>query len=386
MNEINTLDLISGKKFDFSLSLDGKSELIPAGFAIDDNDIKLFSYWKIKKLFQIDETSKQTAINTSRLKADSELFRKEVDNLYNLLNTFYNEMGSRGIASPSQVTANFQNIYGMVKENLSLLLLIINCKVTGKTGLIQNTVETIVYSLAMGAQLRLPEERLKELYDAACMINIGMIIDKKNKVLLTKTEKLTVQEVQSLMTDPLIAFKTIRDKLNLETDKTKTEDKKRTLLIAAVVLMHHENIDGSGYPRKITGEKIHLYAKIISIAHHFTALREDKSYKPAKPLVEALKEVNNEGGKKFEPKILKIFSAIMSLYPIGTMLLLSNDCICAVINVSASPIRPVVKVILNEQRKQVQDGEVIDLSTEKNLQIKRAIWDKALEKRIFDFF
>ena len=70
---------------------------------------------------------------------------------------------------------------------------------------------------------------------------------------------------------------------------------------------HHENWDGSGYPLGLQGEQIPEVARIVSIVDVYEALVEDRTYRKAIPQKEAIKIIQEEQGKKFDPDICQLF-------------------------------------------------------------------------------
>ncbi len=83
----------------------------------------------------------------------------------------------------------------------------------------------------------------------------------------------------------------------------------RPLLQAAATISHehHEKWDGSGYPRALAGEEIHIYGRITALADVFDALRSDRVYKKAWSCEETLSFIREQRGKHFEPKLVDIF-------------------------------------------------------------------------------
>lgn len=73
--------------------------------------------------------------------------------------------------------------------------------------------------------------------------------------------------------------------------------------VAELVLCHHENWDGGGYPRKLKGEQIPLTARILSVVNTFDALTSDRPYRPALPLEQAVKQIQSRRGKAFDPNV-----------------------------------------------------------------------------------
>jgi len=70
---------------------------------------------------------------------------------------------------------------------------------------------------------------------------------------------------------------------------------------AAIALNHHEHYDGTGYPNGLVGENIPIEARIVSVADAYDAMTSYRTYRPPKPVDEAIKELTNKKGKTFDP-------------------------------------------------------------------------------------
>jgi len=66
--------------------------------------------------------------------------------------------------------------------------------------------------------------------------------------------------------------------------------------VAEIVLQHHERLDGSGYPRGLTGEAMLLEAKVVAVADVIEAMTADRPHREAKSLIGALEEVRTHRG------------------------------------------------------------------------------------------
>jgi len=86
---------------------------------------------------------------------------------------------------------------------------------------------------------------------------------------------------------------------------------KHQLLQTAALISHehHEKWDGTGYPRGLSGEDIHLYGRITAIADVFDALSHDRIYKQAWSIDDTLEFIKNESGKAFDPKLVSLLLA-----------------------------------------------------------------------------
>lgn len=87
-------------------------------------------------------------------------------------------------------------------------------------------------------------------------------------------------------------------------------DHSRQKLLKAVAIIsheHHEKWDGTGYPRGLKGEEIHLFGRITAICDVFDALSSDRVYKKAWSIEETLEYIKKESGVAFEPKLVELF-------------------------------------------------------------------------------
>jgi HD-GYP domain-containing protein (c-di-GMP phosphodiesterase class II) len=72
-------------------------------------------------------------------------------------------------------------------------------------------------------------------------------------------------------------------------------------------LMHHENVDGSGYPRGLHGDAIPLFGRIVSVADAFDAMTTDRPYSKAMTFEAAVARLKFLAGKKFDPACVEAF-------------------------------------------------------------------------------
>lgn len=79
---------------------------------------------------------------------------------------------------------------------------------------------------------------------------------------------------------------------------------------AEIVYAHHENFDGSGYPRGLRGEEIPFGARITAIANTFDAITSNLPYRPASSFQAARKEIEAGSGRQFDPDVVKVFLAM----------------------------------------------------------------------------
>jgi HD-GYP domain-containing protein (c-di-GMP phosphodiesterase class II) len=147
-----------------------------------------------------------------------------------------------------------------------------------------------------------------------------------------------------------------------------------SLATAHIALQHHEHVDGTGSPRGITGDQIHLYGKIVGVANFYDNLISDflpgTTYLP----YEANEQIMGLSGKHFDHDIVIRFLRSIALYPTGTSVKLSTGQVGVVVGQHKGlPARPIVRVIKKLSRKEgFDETEVneVDLAKETTIFIK----------------
>ncbi|NCN28561.1 HD domain-containing protein [bacterium] len=152
------------------------------------------------------------------------------------------------------------------------------------------------YSAVIAEKMGLPEEYVEKILYAAPMHDIGKIgipdrILKKEGP-LTK-EEFTIMKLHTTYGGRILA-------------KSRSEILR---ISEEIALNHHEKWDGSGYPLGKSGEDIPISARIVAVADVFDALTSKRCYKDAYPVQKALKMIEAERGRYFDPKVLDAFMA-----------------------------------------------------------------------------
>ena len=135
-------------------------------------------------------------------------------------------------------------------------------------------------------------------------------------------------------------------------------------IVKDAIRMHHERVDGSGYPRGIESEKINPYAKIIGVVDTYEAITHNRPYRDGSNAHTAIKYLLDSLKNTFDYEVMKVLIDKMSMYPIGTIVKLDTDEIARVIGVTqGSPLKPIVMVIRDAYGTPLKGRKIIDLST-----------------------
>ena len=141
---------------------------------------------------------------------------------------------------------------------------------------------------AIGQELGLDSEQVKGLRYAGYVHDIGKIAIPTE--LLSKPGKLTLHEFELIKTHAQQGYDVLKDI-------------KFPWPIARAILEHHERLDGSGYPRALKGDEISLEARILAVADTVEAMSSHRPYRPALGLDAALREIEAQAGKRYDPRV-----------------------------------------------------------------------------------
>ena len=150
------------------------------------------------------------------------------------------------------------------------------------------------YSYLLAQLYGLPQDECTRLKEASPMHDIGKVAIPD--AVLNKPGRFDAQERKIMDTHAQLGYDMLKGS-------------KRALLNAAatVAYEHHEKWDGTGYPRKIAGENIHIYGRITALADVFDALGSDRCYKKAWEDEKIFALFKEERGKHFEPRLIDLF-------------------------------------------------------------------------------
>ncbi|ASS75513.1 hypothetical protein CIG75_11320 [Tumebacillus algifaecis] len=150
------------------------------------------------------------------------------------------------------------------------------------------------YSKILALHYGLSEEEAELIKTASPMHDIGKVAIPDS--ILNKPGKLTADEYELMKTHTTIGYHLLKN------------SKGRILNAAATIAIeHHEKWNGTGYPKGLQEEQIHLYGRITAIADVFDALASDRPYKKAWELDRILGLFRQERGEHFDPQLVDVF-------------------------------------------------------------------------------
>ncbi|MBU2567519.1 MAG: HD domain-containing protein [Elusimicrobia bacterium] len=133
--------------------------------------------------------------------------------------------------------------------------------------------------------------------------------------------------------------------------------------VVRIISQVHERKHGGGYPAGLSGDDIHIFARIIAVSDVYEALTHNRAWRERCLPHEALKKMIEITDTDFDTDIVKYLIERLSLYPVGSYVKLNTDEIGRVVASNQGlPTRPKVKVLLSSDLKRAEQEKVIDLS------------------------
>lgn len=163
----------------------------------------------------------------------------------------------------------------------------------------QHCIRTQRYASFIASKLNMTISEKRNITVSAALHDIGKIAIKKE--ILQKKEKLTKEEFELVKNHSLLAGRYLPGK--------------QFNAIRELIVSHHENYDGTGYPYNLSGDSIPYGSYIIGIADAFDAMTTARGYNKVKNLQQAKEELLRCSGKQFHPELVEVFIDIIDNSP-----------------------------------------------------------------------
>lgn len=311
---------------------------------------------RLKSIYFFEEIQvyyEEEIVQGSKNKRDSDKIEDEFNDIsINLSSLFENMIDENGKVKGAcvQEVRDFRERIEQELRTTNIVIKNIVLYGSGKDCIYRHGVNVAALSLLLGKWLGLEENQLNLLTYSAILHDFGKV--KIDEDILNKNTPLTKDEFNKIKLHTSIGYNYIK---NIDFwDKS----------VSYGVLMHHERIDGSGYPLGIKGEGIHPFAKIIAIADVFDAINSNRLYKQKKFPFEAMQLIKTESLGKLDFEYSRIFLEHIANYYMGEEVLLNTGEVCQIIQMNIDKLdRPLI----------LKGEEFIDLSNNKDLYIKELI-------------
>ncbi len=211
-----------------------------------------------------------------------------------------------------------------------------------------HSVAVCALMIALARQLGLDEQQTRDAGMAGLLHDLGKAMIPLE--ILNKPGKLTDAEFDLVKTHPAEGHKLL---LGGKGISEITKD---------VCLHHHEKIDGSGYPKGLTGETMSLFAKMGAVCDVYDAVTSNRPYKAGWDPAESIKRMAEWKGH-FDPAVFQAFVKSLGIYPIGSLVRLASGKLGVVIEQGEqSLLKPRIKVFFSTKSQAYIKPEIIDIA------------------------
>jgi putative nucleotidyltransferase with HDIG domain len=275
----------------------------------------------------------------------------------------YKEDGRLNIPRLSE---RIKDLIDMVKSSRDAILRYPEFDYPSENYLYVHSVNCAILALAIGDLMKLPPHRMIELGLAALLHDIGML--KLPDGIYLKAEKLSDKEFQLIRAHTTLGYKILKG-------FSVSEE------IALAAEEHHERFDGSGYPKALTGDKISLYSRIVAVVCSYDAITGRRMFKSQIDTHTAVMELLKGRNKSYDENIVRSLIVCLSAYPLGSLVLLSDNSIGRVTKTNPeSPRFPFVQVIIDTEGTRISEPLLIKTAEEGGLSIQHCIPPKEAEQ------
>ena len=264
---------------------------------------------------------------------------------------------SQGMVGVRRSRRLAQNIVDIVKEDAALMIGLTTLKGYDDYTY-AHSVNVALLATCLGRHIELSDISLEHLTICGLFHDLGKVDVPKN--ILLKHGVLTDGEWDLLKAHPVMGVRKI---LMLNA----TPSLRSRIILGP--FEHHLNPDMTGYPRTLFMGHLSLLGKILRIADVYEALTAERGYRPRSfQPDEALRMMWGSTGKSFDTILLKRFIHMMGLYPIGSIIELSDGNIGLVMDYPDETERtlPLVLRLVNDEKGGWQRGEMVYLADQIN--------------------
>jgi putative nucleotidyltransferase with HDIG domain len=215
--------------------------------------------------------------------------------------------------------------------------------------LMEHSMNVAILLANFGRYLGLERDVLKELTLGGLLHDVGKIMTPDE--VLNKPGKLTDEEFGVMRQHVVHSAEILLATAGI------------TPTMLEVAANHHERLDGSGYPRHLKGEQLSLYTRMSGIVDVYDAVTADRVYKQGMQPTQAFRILLKGADQHFDRALVTRFIKCMGVYPVGTLVQLSNQRLAIVMQRNAKePLKPVVKVIYHATQRHYLEVQWLDLA------------------------
>lgn len=372
MKAVSVGDLRVGAYVDAAVYLDENYILLAPDVPVSDALVRRLAMWEFNHVYteggvvsvppkEHSSSPKKTGVLSTDLQEEESrkqalsAYQKKLSELAGIFERFKN----RDELRITETTELVKELIDLVKTQPRHALNLPDVEIPERGFLVSHAIKTSILAIALAEFIKLPPHRVIDVGIAGLLHTIGMLRIPSEIYLSERT--LTAKEKQMIIAQPILGFRSLRSA-------------GFPMPICIAVLEHHERIDGSGYPRSLTGEKISLYGKILAVASSYVAAVSDRPFREARDGHTGIMDLLRETGTLYDEKVLRALVFTLSIYPIGTYVELVNGAKGVVVRTnSEAPKMPTVRLLVDAAGVPYVERPLVQTEESGELQVSRPL-------------
>lgn len=285
---------------------------------------------------------KRTSIDEERVHA-----KRIIENSKEAVVSMFNDVRMGKAIDAESASPLVEEISASLDRNEGALISLVRLKASDDYTYM-HSVAVCALMISLARELDLPESEVRRAGMGGLLHDIGKAMIPIE--VLNKPGALTEKEFNLVKLHPEQGYALLKQ--GSVTDEVALD----------ICLHHHEKIDGTGYPFKLNGSQISLFAKMGAVCDVYDAVTSNRPYKPGwEPGVSLQRMAQWES--HFDQKVFQAFVKCVGIYPVGSIVLLKSGRLALVIDQSAKNLlTPIVKVFFSTKSKIRIPMDVLDLS------------------------
>ncbi len=296
------------------------------------------------------EIATQHKIHKPRVPVKEELVRarKVVTDAKKDIIVMFNDARMGKAVNMDQASNLVDDINQSISRNSDALLSLVRLK-NANNYTYMHSIAVSGLMMALGKELGLDSDTIQEVGMAGLMHDIGKLYIPSK--ILNKVGRLTDAEFVIMKSHPFQGWELLKNTSDV------------TEITLDVCLHHHERVDGEGYPDRLSGNDLSLYARMGAVCDVYDAITSTRCYKASWEPAESLRKMAEWKEGQFDDTVFSAFVKAIGVYPTGTLVKLKTGRLALVVEqTKSSLLKPIVKVFFSTNSMVHIMPELLDLS------------------------
>lgn len=222
-----------------------------------------------------------------------------------------------------------------------------------------HSVNVAMYAVVLGRRLNIKDSFLADLALAGFFHDIGKVLVPPD--ILNYPGKLTGEKLHVMQSHAELGYMFLEHYPGVPA------------IARTGAVDHHERSNGSGYPSQKTHDDISLVGRILAVADVYDALTSERCYKASYTPSRSLSIIYKDRHAHFSPGFVEAFIEALGVYPVGSLVRLSNSYLAVVIEQQEQSLKPKVVTLVDAFGDKIDYPRLLNLSVHTSISIVESV-------------